>query len=182
MGNYRCTCNNIINKIATDFLKHQQKIQEKVDETQTDTTIKPDDKLSNSKTNPWSIITDNSVIKIFKTQETNNKISSNTQTQISFCTNKDKLVNKFKLEYERKKRYENHINILIAHSEANTTPNSLSRNNFPSALITTDIILNRTLNKLIETTQQQCMQITMKRLQKLIIEIEINLLKIKKDL
>ena len=86
------------------------------------------------------------------------------------------------MEYERKKRYENHINILIAHSEANTTPNSLSRNNFPSALITTDIIPNRTLNELIETTQQQYIQITMKRLQELIIEIETNLLKIKKDL
>ncbi len=65
------------------------------------------------------------ITKTNSINEINNMISSNTQTQVSFCTNRDKLINKFKLEYERKKRYENNINIFTAHSEANTTPNAL---------------------------------------------------------
>jgi hypothetical protein len=101
---------------------------------------------------------------------------------MSFYNNKDKTLNLFKNEYERKKRYENHIAILTAHKEANTTPKNLNNKQFPSPLIETDIKLTQEFEKIIKECQEKIMETTIIRLKQLIKEIDIDLLKIKKEL
>jgi hypothetical protein len=110
------------------------------------------------------------------------KPSTNTQTIMSFYNNKEKILNLFKNEYERKKRYENHIAILTPHKEANTTPKNLNNKQFPSPLIETDIKLTQEFEKIIKECQEKIMGTTIIRLKQLIKDIEIELLKIKKEL
>ena len=171
---------NITRQLIKDIPNNISKNQKNI-ETQTDTTIKPYTTLTNSKLNPWNLIKDKNITDVKRNLDSS-KPSTNTQTIMSFYNNKEKILNLFKNEYERKKRYENHIAILTAHKEANTTPKNLNNKQFPSPLIETDIKLTQEFEKIIKECQEKIMETTIIRLKQLIKDIEIELLKIKKEL
>lgn len=75
---------------------------------------------------------DNSIVK-----------NQESQTSITFMQNETSHLNKYKSEFQRKLRYENHTNILIAHKTNNTVPKALHESSFPPALINTDIIIQK---------------------------------------
>jgi hypothetical protein len=139
--------------------------------TQTDIVIDPHTKLSTNNHSTWNLLYDTkNSLKEVTLQNTNDKTC---QTKMTFL-NTNKITSRYKIEFSRKK---SHILILTVHANQNTTPKPLNKENFPAALLDTDLKLQREIDQLIVKTQST----SIKRLKELINEIESNLLILKSE-
>ena len=135
-------------------------------ESQTEITINPTADTNNITTSEWKEIIDNHLNTHQDSNTTNTKnnnnielIETNSQTKISFIQNESIKLNQYKIEFQRKLRYENHVNILTAHTNNNTTPEILNESNFPAALINTDIIMQKRRSEIIKMTIERLKEI-----------------------